>query len=129
MAPAKRSKSQCLENIRSNINDYRLSFDGSVKRAEEFLEQLADCYESCNAPDDLWLQSIRRVLEGRPENGLRITERKLRPGANFREHLKSVFLELGIKTTSGTSCAAECTSGSNPFPITLMHFCTFHLEC
>ena len=56
---------QSLEIVRRNINDYRLSFNGETKQAEEFLEALSDCYETCNVPFDLWLQSIRRVFKGK----------------------------------------------------------------
>ena len=53
-----------LETVRRNINDYRLSFNGEAKEAEEFLEPLSDCYETCYVPFDLWLQSIRQVFKG-----------------------------------------------------------------
>ena len=32
---------------------------------EEFLEALSYCYETCNVPFNLWLQSIRRVFKGK----------------------------------------------------------------
>ena len=86
--------SQCIERIRKNINDYRLNFSGDKKNAEEFLEQLTDCYESCEAPADLWLQSIRRVFKGKAREWYKNNKSEFTSWNKFKSEFKERFFGI-----------------------------------
>ena len=59
------SRSRASEQVRRAINDFKLQFKGETEDAELFLEQATDCYESCDAPDKVWIKSIVRVFKGK----------------------------------------------------------------